>query len=99
ARVREQLGRQTGRPPARVHDRLRKLALLRVFAAIDQELRVPQHRREQVVEVVRDAARQDAQAVQTLALLERELQRAALLLLALRFAQVADGRHARRLAM
>ena len=73
AAEREQLARERGRAVGRPLDLLGVPAQLRVGRAADQELAVPGDRREQVVEVVRDAAGEPADRFHLLRLAQLRL--------------------------
>jgi hypothetical protein len=78
-REREQLGRERRRPRTGVLDLLDEAAGLRIAAHfVFEHLRVAENCRQQVVEVVRDAPRQAADALHFLSLEQLILERATL---------------------
>ena len=90
-RVGEHLSRERCGSLGRRDDGRRNLLVLIGLCAIVQQLGVAEHPREEVVEVVRDAARQDAQAVEPLRALDLLLEPAPLGLETLPLGDVADG--------
>ena len=99
ARVGEHLPRERRRALRRRDDGLRRRRRVGIAHALTQELGVAEDAGEQVVEVVRDAAREHAEAVEPLRALHLLLERAPLGLEPPRGPQVAHARDAHGLAV